>query len=152
MTGLFSDTLFDVVIELTALEDDLGSSPLFELSDTLLLSILPPVQDDTPLDYLHAFGIRQEVLQEYLSNFENARDRVNRWILHQLRLSRREVFGLQRRITTAAPEMNDWVDMVLDEWSSDTLGQEQSSIYGSTECGSLINAAHHVSSPHLNNS
>lgn len=149
LSGLFSGMWSATAIESTALEDDLGSRPLFELNDTLLLSIIPPDHDNTLLDYLCAFGIKQAVLKEYLCHFENTRDRVNRWMLHRLRLSKRELFDLQREVTVAAPEVKEWVCMVLDEWSSDDLGQDQSYNYGSIEGDSSVNATQQIISPDL---
>lgn len=150
LAGLFADESLDAIDELAVLEDDLGESFLFEPSDTLLLSILPPEKNDTLQGYLQAFGATQEVLQEYLSYFENTRDRVNRWMLHQLRLSRREMFELQRNMMETAPDAGQWAALVLDNWSNDVLGQEQSYVQGSIECATVssVKAAHHIITPH----
>ncbi|KAH7409822.1 hypothetical protein DE146DRAFT_751552 [Phaeosphaeria sp. MPI-PUGE-AT-0046c] len=149
LTGLSSDTISDAVVELVTLEDDFGSSPALELNDTLLLSMLPPDQNISLKDYLSTFGIKQEELHKYLSSFESTRDRVNRWLLHQLRLSRYEIFYLQRAVLISAPEVEDWANIALKEWSSDNIGQEQSYVYGSIEDDTSMNAVYHNIFPHL---
>lgn len=150
LTGLFSDTLSDAATERAPLEEeDLKRYPLFESNETLLLCMLPLEQDKTSSAGLNVFGNQQEALQEYLSYFDNTRDRVNRWMLHQLRMSRREVFNLQRTVFGSAPYVQGWASMVLQEWSNDALGQGQSYIHGSVEGDSSVSAAHHVISPHV---
>ncbi|KAF2732579.1 hypothetical protein EJ04DRAFT_553918 [Polyplosphaeria fusca] len=75
-------------------------------------------------------------LSEYLLSFDSTRDRVNRWLLHKLRVSPLEVYELRRAVLHKSPNVPDWANHVLDLWPKDSLGlgprYHQGSIEGLT--------------------
>ncbi|KAF1832444.1 hypothetical protein BDW02DRAFT_649109 [Decorospora gaudefroyi] len=106
LEGVGSNTLFESI---KYPEEEPRSSDLQDADDLLLLG------DDSE---------SQSVLSDYLTNFENARDRVNRWLLHQLRLSPRAIHALRRNVVECLPGNADWARSVLQQWSNDDLGQK----------------------------
>ncbi|KAH7081324.1 hypothetical protein BKA63DRAFT_561871 [Paraphoma chrysanthemicola] len=67
-------------------------------------------------------------LQDYLITFKDTRDRVNRWLLHQLRISPRETYALRRQVLALEPECQQWAQYVTLEWAHDMLGHFDASI------------------------
>jgi hypothetical protein len=67
-------------------------------------------------------GDTQSTLSDYLMRFDSTRDRINRWMLHKLRVSPREVFELQRKVESAHHDVPDWTSRALDMWDKDGIG------------------------------
>lgn len=128
---------------------DIDIDPSLKQSDSLLLAGIPPDWTLPASDYLKDLQVRQAPLREYLAKFGSTRDRVNLWMLHQLRLSRRETYELQRQVLIFAPEVVYWAESAVEEWSNDSLGQDQTYVAGSIEVidDDSITAAHHIISP-----
>ncbi|KAF2179452.1 hypothetical protein K469DRAFT_716439 [Zopfia rhizophila CBS 207.26] len=63
----------------------------------------------------------QSTLSDYLLKFDSTRDRVNKWLLHKLRVSPREVFELQRRISQSSQNVPDWAHLALRLWEEDII-------------------------------
>ena len=80
----------------------------------------------------------QSRLSEYLTSFESTRDRVNRWILHQLRVSPREIYALRRQVVDVSSGVPNWAFLALDEWPNDLLGSDQSYQQGSNDNSDLV--------------
>ncbi|KAJ4374890.1 hypothetical protein N0V83_001968 [Neocucurbitaria cava] len=119
LKGVDSHTLFEIYDYPSSLPEDLLIDSALQEGDSLLL------QDE---------DIRvQSTLSNYLISFNSTRDRVNRWLLHQLRISLREVCALRREVTFHAPDVLLWTTLALDEWSNDVLGHGQSYHQGSIE-------------------
>jgi hypothetical protein len=72
-------------------------------------------------------------LRDHLTKFDNAHDRINRWLLHQLHISPREVCSLRREVLACSPELQEWAMLVLSEWYKDEAGHGQSYFQGSIE-------------------
>ncbi|KAF2794484.1 hypothetical protein K505DRAFT_374601 [Melanomma pulvis-pyrius CBS 109.77] len=62
----------------------------------------------------------QSTLSDYLMQFESTRNRVNRWLLHKLRVSPLEVFELRRKVLESPQLIPDWANRALDLWENDT--------------------------------
>ena len=73
------------------------------------------------------------ILSDYLVNFESTPDRVNRWILHQLRISPREIYNLHRRIAENTGQPFHGASSILKAWPHDSLGRDSSYDQGSVE-------------------
>ena len=59
-----------------------------------------------------------DVLSDYLLQFESTRDRVDRWLLHKLRISRSEMFALRRSMHEYWPSpIPDWANLALSLWN-----------------------------------
>ncbi|KAF1998969.1 hypothetical protein P154DRAFT_564320 [Amniculicola lignicola CBS 123094] len=99
--------------------DELAREPGLDEVDTILLRT---EDSDT-----------QSTLSDYLLSFESTRDRVNRWLLHKLRISPREAFALRRQIMTSSSGVQDWANLALNLWPTDDLGLGQAYIQGSVE-------------------
>ena len=65
----------------------------------------------------------QKVLSDYLTVFESSRDRINRWILHQLRLSPRQVGVLARHTLVDLPHSEELGSLAIENWFRDDLGE-----------------------------
>lgn len=122
LRGMTGNSIFHISESPEALSDEFCFDPGLKEGETLLL-----LEDDSET---------QSVLSNYLTTFESTRDRINRWMLHQLRLSPREAYSLRRRVTQCAPEISNWAAFVLSEWPKDMLGRDQSYHQGSFEDGS----------------
>lgn len=119
LKGLASHTLFESLDEPKPFPDDIYLDPGLQEGDLLLLL---EEQCDT-----------QSIFSDYLISFESTRDRVNRWLLHQLRISPREIYALRRQILDQTPGFQDWATLALSEWPNDMLGSSQSYHQGSIE-------------------
>jgi hypothetical protein len=75
----------------------------------------------------------RSTLSDYLMTFDSTRDRINRWMLHKLRVSPREVFELRREVELAHPDVPDWANRALDMWSNDEIGYGAKYTPGSEE-------------------
>lgn len=87
-------------------------------------------------DYVQEVLDNHTLLQSYLTTFETPRDRINRWILHRLRLSRGETNALHRAVIDLAPDITTWSERALEEWPNDTLSYGQLWVSGSVEMDS----------------
>jgi hypothetical protein len=106
--------------------EGVGSNTLFETIDHPEHSPMSSDygQDTDELLLLDEDSETQSVLGDYLTSFEDVRDRINRWLLHQLRLSPREVHALRRSIADYPPANLGWAKAALQQWSYDDLGHE----------------------------
>jgi hypothetical protein len=120
LRGVASNSVFDTVYDLGAPFDDaLANTQVLDEGESLLL--------------LDAERETRAALRDYLVNFVNTRDRVNQWLLHQLRLSHREIYALGREVTRLVPEAYDWKMLVVAKWTHDSLGDSQFDHVGSIE-------------------
>jgi hypothetical protein len=111
-----------------------------ETSDTISdlvddLPVNPGLEEGNPLLLLDEGEETRAILGDYLMNFESTPDRVNRWMLHQLRVSPHEIYTL-RRYVTKVEELSvtrHWATSVLEEWPHDSLGHNHSYYQGSIE-------------------
>ncbi|ORY18198.1 hypothetical protein BCR34DRAFT_596430 [Clohesyomyces aquaticus] len=55
----------------------------------------------------------RSTLSEYLTTFESTQDRVNRWLLHKLRVSSKEVLELRYLCQTSPHNLDDWTRLAL---------------------------------------
>lgn len=151
LAGVAAHSIFNLHINPRIIAEELPSDPMLEESEPLLL-LSPILTIDSSLeDYLESFKATHDTLQSFLTEFDNTRDRVNRWLLYHLRSSRRECYALQREIWTHnPPETTHWSILALEEWPNDSLGHGQSYTYGSIAggTGSSLSAAHHIIKPH----
>lgn len=104
---------------------DLHEAP--ELSDYPLalpdgLDLEQGPQDGRDLLLLENDSDTQSTLSDYLIVFEDVKDRVNRWLLHQLRLSPREVYALKREVTRLSVQHPNWASLALSVWPNDHSG------------------------------
>jgi hypothetical protein len=108
-------------------------SLLYEHPNKVLEDILldPTFTDSDPLLLRGSDGDTQSTLSEYLLEFESTRDRINKWLLHKLRVSPREVFELQRQVQSSQPTVPDWANVVLKSWSTVGIGSDRAFIAGS---------------------
>ncbi|KAF2660406.1 hypothetical protein K491DRAFT_774867 [Lophiostoma macrostomum CBS 122681] len=99
-------------------------SLLYEHPNRVLEEILldSTFTDSDPLLLRGSDGDTQSTLSEYLLDFESTRDRVNKWLLHKLRVSPREVFELQRQVQSSQPTAPDWANVVLKSWNTVGIG------------------------------
>jgi hypothetical protein len=89
----------------------------------------------------------QTTLREYVLSFNNTTDRVNRWLLHQVRISPRQAYALGRLVISHASRDLDWSTVALQEWSNDLLYHEQSQCRSSVEsCSENIQRPHRADS------
>lgn len=93
----------------------------------------PNYSDGDSLLLLGSDTDTQSTLSDYLMKFDSTRDRVNRWLLHKLRVSPREVFELQRQIRSSSQDVPDWANLALSFWDRDTTGYGPLYITGSEE-------------------
>ncbi|OAL51766.1 hypothetical protein IQ07DRAFT_678903 [Pyrenochaeta sp. DS3sAY3a] len=109
--------------------------PITDLSIPYLddLSPDPGLEEGNSLLLLEQQCNEQSIFSEYLDQFDNTRDRVNRWMLHQLRLSPWEIFSLRREVHHQLPDNPRWAPFVLSEWSNDPMGHGQTYYQGSIE-------------------
>lgn len=66
----------------------------------------------------------QSTLSDYLMQFDSTQNRVNRWLLHKLRISPFEVSELRRKVLESPQSTRNWADLALDYWDKDTTEQE----------------------------
>ncbi|KAF2681466.1 hypothetical protein K458DRAFT_391852 [Lentithecium fluviatile CBS 122367] len=77
---------------------------------------------DDDVDSLLLLGTDSDThstLSDYLISFESTRNRVNRWLLHKLRVSPLEVFELRRQVLESNHLVPDWANLALDVWETD---------------------------------
>jgi hypothetical protein len=110
LKGIGSSSVSVLVEYPDVLPDSFSSKAKFHGGDALLL-----LDNDTD---------SQSTLSDYLVTFEDVRDRVNRWLLHQLRLSPREVYALRREVIQHLPEDPAWGRLALSQWPNDDMGKE----------------------------
>ena len=111
LRGLASRSLFDVLEISLKFSEDLPTDFELQACDSLLLR-----DEDNET---------RSTLSDYLVRFDNTRDRVNRWILHRLRISAREAYALRREVMHCAPEVPSWQVEELVQWAHDSLGRDQ---------------------------
>jgi len=61
----------------------------------------------------------RSTLSDYLMEFDSTTTRVNRWLLHKLRISPWEVFELQREVTASSGIVPSWAQLALQLWEQD---------------------------------
>lgn len=93
----------------------------------------PGLEEGNPLLLLGESNETRSILSDYLVNFESTPDRVNRWILHQLRISPREIYTLHRNIAEHMGKPFHEASSVLKAWPHDSLGHDSSYNQGSVE-------------------
>jgi hypothetical protein len=93
----------------------------------------PGLEEGNPLLLLGENDETCGILSDYLVNFESTPDRVNRWILHQLRISPREIYRLHRSIGEYKEEPFLCASSVLIAWPHDGLGYDNPYHQGSVE-------------------
>jgi hypothetical protein len=72
-------------------------------------------------------------------DFESTPDRVNRWILHQLRISPHETYALYRCSAVSTEQPLHWATSVLKMWPHDNFGQVDPYGQGSVELEESVN-------------
>jgi hypothetical protein len=90
--------------------DDLNVENLFGDGNSLLL-----LGSDTDT---------QSTLSDYLMQFDSTRNRVNRWLLHKLRISPLEISELRRQVLKSPQSTPNWADLALDCWDKDNTEDE----------------------------
>jgi len=93
----------------------------------------PGIDEGNPLLLLDESNETRQILSDYLVNFESTPDRVNRWMLHHLRVSPREIYTLHRHITKLTSEPLRWATSVLKQWPHDSFGHSEPIEQGSAE-------------------
>jgi hypothetical protein len=93
----------------------------------------PGLEEGIPLLLLGESNDTRGILSDYLVNFDNTPDRVNRWILHQLRISPREIYKLHRSIAEQTGRPFHGASSVLKAWPHDRLGYDNTYDEGSVE-------------------
>ncbi|OCL00063.1 uncharacterized protein K441DRAFT_167289 [Cenococcum geophilum 1.58] len=86
-------------------ESDDSPADVFEDSKSLLL-----LGDDIDT---------RSTLSDYLLEFDSTTTRVNRWLLHKLRVSPWEVFELRREVTASSGIVPSWAQLALQLWEQD---------------------------------
>jgi hypothetical protein len=61
----------------------------------------------------------RSTLSDYLMEFDSTTTRVNRWLLHKLRISPWEVFELQREVAASSGIVPSWAQLALQLWEQD---------------------------------
>lgn len=61
----------------------------------------------------------RSTLSDYLMEFDSTTTRVNRWLLHKLRVSPWEVFELRREVTASSGIVPSWAQLALQLWEQD---------------------------------
>lgn len=89
------------------------------LLDNLSVSFHDSFGDADSLLLLGTDSDTQSTLSEYLMSFESTRDRVNKWLLHKLRVSPLEVLELQRQVHNSPHTVPDWANLALKLWDGD---------------------------------
>ncbi|KAI4614064.1 hypothetical protein J4E80_006754 [Alternaria sp. BMP 0032] len=93
----------------------------------------PGLDEGNPLLLLDESNETRAILSDYLVNFESTPDRVNRWMLHHLRVSPREIYTLHRHITKLTSEPILWATSVLKQWPHDSFEHNDPFDKGSAE-------------------
>lgn len=113
--------------ELTSFDISIVPDSLHETRDTLLsFESRAQILDDPMLSGGESLLLRssdaetQSTISDYLMKFDSTRDRVNRWLLHQLRISPKEIFELQRQVRCRNHDVPDWANLALQMWDRDT--------------------------------
>jgi hypothetical protein len=78
---------------------------------------------DDEVDSLLLLGTDSDThstLSDYLMTFDSTQNRVNRWLLHKLRVSPLEVFDLRRQLLDSEHPTPDWANLALSFWETDT--------------------------------
>jgi len=79
---------------------------------------------DDEVDSLLLLGTDSDTsstLSDYLMTFDSTQNRVNRWLLHKLRVSPLEVFDLRRQLLDSEHPTPDWANLALSFWETDIL-------------------------------
>jgi len=118
-SGMFGSSHIEIPDELPDLAND--------------LPVNPGLDEGNPLLLLDESNETRAILSDYLVNFESTPDRVNRWMLHHLRVSPREIYTLHRHITKLTSEPLRWATSVLKQWPHDNFGQNNPFDQGSAE-------------------
>ena len=63
------------------------------------------LEESNPLLLLGEDDETRSMLSDYLVNFTSTHDRVNRWMIHQLRVSPQEIYALQRQVARYSPDV-----------------------------------------------
>ncbi|KAF1848719.1 uncharacterized protein K460DRAFT_353664 [Cucurbitaria berberidis CBS 394.84] len=119
LKGVASHSLFEAIDEPIPLSEGLPLDLGLQEGDSLLV-----LDEQCKI---------QSIFSDYLVSFESTPDRVNRWLLHQLRISPREIYALRRQVIDCTPNIAHWATLALSEWPNDLLGQGQSYHQGSIE-------------------
>ena len=61
----------------------------------------------------------RSTLSDYLMEFDSTATRINRWLLHKLRVSPWEVFELRREVTASSGIVPSWAKLALQLWEQD---------------------------------
>ncbi|KAH6865204.1 hypothetical protein BKA58DRAFT_240922 [Alternaria rosae] len=97
------------------------------------------LEEGNPL-LLHDESIEtRRILSEYLMEFDSTPDRVNRWMLHQLRISPHETYALYRCSAVSTEQPLHWATSVLKMWPHDNFGQVDPYGQGSVELEESVN-------------
>ncbi|CAN9440628.1 unnamed protein product [Alternaria alternata] len=98
----------------------------------------PGLEEGNPLLLLDEGNETRAILSDYLVGFESTPDRVNRWMLHQLRVSPREIYALHGQITHFASNPLHWATSVLKQWPHDSFGHGDHYDQESVEFGESV--------------
>ncbi|KAF2114160.1 hypothetical protein BDV96DRAFT_647638 [Lophiotrema nucula] len=110
--------------------------PLLLSSDSISSKASQQVLDKDEMDTLLLLGTDHETqwtLSDYLLSFNSRHDRINRWLLHKLRVSPCEFFELERQVRSRNELVADWVKLALDCWDEDNAGDVAWYLPGSEE-------------------
>lgn len=99
--------------------DDTPDWPFQEAPHRYFDHIAKQAGDDETILLRGEDGETQSTLSGYLMDFGSTRERVNKWLLHKLRVSPLEVFELQGRVRAASENVSDWERRVLYMWDRD---------------------------------
>jgi hypothetical protein len=99
--------------------DDFSDWPFQEGPHRYFAHISQQAGDDETLLLRGSDGETQSTLSDYLMVFDSTRERVNKWLLHKLRVSPLEVFELQGRVRATSQNVPDWERRALNMWDSD---------------------------------
>jgi hypothetical protein len=91
---------------------------------------------------LEGDGESAEILSGYLNHFESKHSRINRWLLHKLRISPAEIIRLHRAITEQSSAIEDWETRSLDAWEDDYP------VYFSASPSTRTNSIHSTANAH----
>ncbi|KAF2469453.1 uncharacterized protein BDR25DRAFT_343797 [Lindgomyces ingoldianus] len=127
-TDLFLESM---TLEEYVVMEDIASDIPERPEDTI--SIDPLSGDGDSLLLLDTDMRTKSTLSEYLLIFNSTRDRVNKWLLHKLRVSPFEIFELRWQVSSRNAYVPDWECSVLDLWYKDALGLSQAHAQGSEE-------------------
>jgi hypothetical protein len=122
--------------------DDVDLPPYEETTESFISGVYLPPIDEVPERFLDHLSVNfrdsfgdgdsllllgtdsdtQSTLSDYLMSFESTKNRVNRWLLHKLRVSPLEVFELRRKVQESPHTVPDWANLALQCWEGDSAG------------------------------